>query len=209
MIRACLLALTLATTAAAQDAACVARVNHQDIVLAPGVITADPDLTLRERWLSLPGQAWNGLWGTPAPCDSATTLAFLTGVLGYAETDGFCLAEEDSEGFLLVPGEANFRGRCRRTVCDRVNGTAADIGALTRAVTGVMTGQRVETGADGVRAVTQGAGAMILTGQGSALVEALGSAGTTVGAALSTPGVATAAAVTVVAVGAAVYVCAE
>ena len=107
----------LAAPAAAQDSACMTRVDHQDIIIAPGAIrdaTAGP--TLRERWLTLPGRLWDRAWGQPVACDSATTLAFLAGILGYGETDGFCLVQEDSEGFLLVPGARNFRGRCQGTV---------------------------------------------------------------------------------------------
>jgi hypothetical protein len=194
---------------AAQDRACITRVNHQDIVIAPGAIVADPEVGLRERLWTLPNLTWNRLWGTPAPCDSATTLAFVSGILGYGETHGFCLNVEDSEGFLLVPGARNFRGLCRRTVCDRVNLIAAEAGAVLGRMTEIVTGREVETAQDGLRALASGTGAMLLSGNGPAMVEVLGQTGAGLGAALSAPGVAAATAVTVLTVSGAVYVCAE
>jgi len=61
MTRWLLALLLLAAPAAAQQRACV---NHQDIVIAPGAILASPaGLTLRERWLTLPGRLWDRTWG--------------------------------------------------------------------------------------------------------------------------------------------------
>jgi len=198
----------LAAPAVAQDRACMTRVNHQDIVIAPGAIRdGATDLTLRERWLTTPGRLWDRAWGQPVACDSATTLAFLAGILGYGETDGFCLVQEDSEGFLLVPGARNFRGRCRRTVCDRVN-MAGDQGlAAARVLAELVTGRDLDSPQDGLQAVASGTGAMLLSGRGPALAAALSEAGATLAAALATPAVAGATAATVLTVGGAVYLC--
>lgn len=205
-----LAALTLAAPAAAQDRACVTRVNHLDIAIAPGAILDDPDVTLRERLMGWPSGLWNRAWGNPVACDSATTIAYLGGILALDEIDGYCLSEApDDEGWLLVPGARNFRGRCRVTICDRVNSTAADGAAVARAVTSLATGREVETLGDGVRAVASTSGAMLLTGQSSMLMSFLGEGASAVGAALATPAAAGAAAVTVMAVGGAVYVCRE
>lgn len=205
-----LAALALAAPAAAQDRACVTRVNHLDIAIAPGAILDDPDVSLRERLLGWPSGLWNRAWGNPVACDSATTIAYLGGILALDEIDGYCLSEApDDEGWLLVPGERNFRGRCRVTICDRVNNTAADGAAVARAVTSLATGQQVDDFDDGVRAVASTSGAMMLTGQSSLLMSLLGQGAGAVGAALATPAAAGAAAVTVMAVGGAVYVCRE
>lgn len=209
ILRAALGLVLCAGPLAAQDRACVTRVNHQDIIIAPGAIIAEPDVGLRERLWTLPNVSWNRLWGTPAACDSATTLAFVSGVLGYAETDAFCLTLEDSEGFLLVPGARNFRGLCRSTVCDRVNLIAADAGSVLGRMTEIVTGHEIDSAQDGLRALASGTGAMLLSGNGPAMVEVLGQTGAVLGAALSAPGVAAATAVTVLTVGGAVYVCAE
>lgn len=204
-------ALALAAgTAAAQDRACVARVNHLDIAIAPGVILDDPDVTLRERMLGWPSGLWNRAWGQPVACDSATTIAYLAGILALDEVEGYCLAEAPGdEGWLLVPGERNFRGRCRVTACDRVNALAEDSAAVARAVTSLATGREVNTLGDGVAAVASASGAMMLTGQSTTVMSLLGQGATALGTALSAPAAAGAAVVTVMTVGGAVYVCAD
>lgn len=206
MIRAGLVALCLASPAMAQDRPCVARVDHLDVVIAPGVVDAAPGAAERiARW---PGALWDRAWGRPATCDSATTIAFLAAVEAVEDIDGLCLAEAaDDGGWLLVPGERNWRGRCRRTVCDRINAAAADGAAIAGIVTSVATGRQVGSLGEGVTAVASTSGAMMLTGQAPALFTLLGEGATAAGAALSAPAVAGAAAVTVLAVGGAVYVC--
>ncbi|MCC7321010.1 MAG: hypothetical protein IT542_08540 [Rubellimicrobium sp.] len=204
-----LLSLTAAPLAA-QDRACVARVNHIDISIAPGAILEAPDVTLRERLLSWPGGLWNRAWGRPVACDSDTTIAYLAGVLALDEVGNHCLAEAPGdEGWLLVPGERNFRGRCRRTVCERVNTAAADGAEVARIVTGLATGQEVDSAAGGVAALASSSGAMLLTGRSSLVMGLLGHGAEALITALSAPALAGAAAVTVMAVGGAVYVCAD
>lgn len=206
-----LAACTLPAGAAqAQDRACMTRVNHLDIAIAPGAILDDPDLSLRERVLGWPGNLWNRAWGQPVACDSATTIAYLAGVLAIDEVEGQCLAEAPGDGgWLLVPGDRNFRGRCRVTVCDRVNAAAGEGAAIARAVTSIVTGREVDSLGSGVAAIASTSGAMMLTGQSSVLLDILGQGAAAAGAALSTPAAAGAAAVTVMAVGGAVYVCRE
>ena len=58
-------------------------------------------------------------------------------------------------------------------------------------------------------AVTHSSGAMILSGNGSALVGLLTQTGTTIGAALATPAVLAGAAASVVVIGGAVYLCSD
>ena len=77
-------------------------------------------------------------------------------------------AADDAQGWLLVPGEANYRGRCVKTVCDRVNVVAGGMGALGKAMLGLATGREVETGTDAVTAVAHGTGAVLVTGQAAA-----------------------------------------
>lgn len=206
-----LLALTLAFLAGpvlAQDRACIARVNHLDIAIAPGAILADPDPSLRERLLTWPGNLWNRAWGQPAACDSETTIAYLAGILALDEIDTHCLAEAPGDGgWLLVPGERNFRGRCYRTICDRVNETADSGADLARGITRLATGEEVDTLGEGVTAFASASGAMMVTGRASLVLAALGEGAGALFTVLSAPAAAGAAAVSVVAVGGAVYVC--
>ena len=194
-----------ASLAAAQDQACVARVNGTDMVVAAGAVLTDPDgVSLREQVMSWPRRRWNAAWGTPQPCDSETTIAFLAAVLSVDQIDQYCLTHDaDADGYLLVPGTRDFRGHCRKTICDRVtiasDQTAGFLGFMVQAVL-----QPPQTGLLGL---THSSGAMLLTGSRSAVLDALGATASSVTAAMSTPAALTAAAVTVLTVGSAVYVC--
>lgn len=202
-----LLALLLgvaATGAAAQS--CVARVNAQELILVPEAMGA-PAPGLRERLLMWPGRSWDRAWGERVACDSAAVMHFLATTMRLDQTEGYCLAEDDAEGWLLVPGARNFRGRCTRTVCDRVSLVAEGIEALGATMLGLATGHEVETGADAVTAVAHGTGAVLVSGQAPAVAASLGQAGTALGTALSAPAAAGAAAVTVIGVGGAIYLC--
>ena len=170
------------------------------------MLTGPGGVTLRERLLGWPQQTWGQVWGTPQSCDSETTIAFLGAVLAVDQIDQYCLSYDvEADGFLLVPGERNFRGRCQKTICERVN--------ITRdQTTGFLNGMMqavLQPPQTGVLGLTHSSGAMLLTGQRGVLLDSLGTTATSVTAALSTPAAMTAAAVTVMTVGSAVYVCSE
>lgn len=212
-LRAPALALALAASftagdATARDRACIAKVNHLEIAIAPGAVVENPDPGLRERLLAWPGGLWDRAWGQPVACDSETTIAYLAGILAIDEIDAHCLAEAPGdEGWLLVPGERNFRGRCRVTTCARVNEAAADSAGIARAVTRAATGQEVDSLGEGVTAFASTSGAAMLTGRAPLIMAALGQGAGALAAALAAPAVAGAAAVTVMAAGGAIYLC--
>lgn len=196
-----------AIPAKAQTRDCVARVDHLDVVIAAGTVSAD-DASLRERLLGWPGRQWDRARGTPPACDSAVTIAFHGAILALDDAENMCLARDPADhGYILVPGTRNYRGRCARTACERVNMLRDDGFALAASIGGLVTGREIDSPTDGLAAVAQSTGAMLLTGQSGFLIEALGQGATALGSALSAPAVATAAAVTVVAVGGVVYVC--
>ncbi len=204
-----LLAIIFATLAGvAQAQSCVARVNAQELIIVPEAMGA-PAPSLRERLRMWPSRTWDRAWGERVACDSATVTHFLANTMQLDQTEGYCLAADDQNGWLLVPGAASYRGLCTRTVCDRVNVVAGDMGALGKAMVGLATGREVETGTDAVTAVAHGTGAVLVTGQASAISASLGQAATTLGTTLSAPAAAGAAAVTLIGVGSAVYLCSD
>ncbi len=208
MMLLCLIALW-GEQSHAQSQNCIGRVNHQELIIVAGTVT-DQSPGLRERFMDWPARQWDNAWGAAPDCDSATTIAFLARMLSLEETEGYCLADaEDGTGFLLVPGVRNYRGRCTVTACDRVSMLASDAFGVARGLTSLIAGREINSTADGVTAIASGSGAMLVTGQTPAVVSALGQTATALGAALSAPAAATAAAVTVVTVGGAVYVCSE
>ena len=203
------LTVLLGGQATAQSRNCIAHVNHQELIIVAGTVVDGNGTTgLRERLFTWPSRTWDSAWGQAPECDSGVTIAFLANMLSLAETEGYCLAEvDDGPDFLLVPGERNFRGRCRSTVCDAVDMVADQSLAVAGTVTSILAGQRIDSPAAGVTALASGSGAMLITGQTPALIAALGQGAAALTAALSAPTAAAAAAVTVVTVGGAVYVC--
>lgn len=141
-------------------------------------------------------------------CPGYVTLRAMTPELTDGERALFCLqydrSAETYTGFVVGARDA-YVG-CRATsvrFCERVNTTAAE--ALRVARYGAsLAGQATATG---VRAAEGASGAILLTGARSYLAGALGSVAATVAGALSSPATLTATAVTVVAVGGAVFVC--
>lgn len=201
------LALALPMAAQAQSDGCVARVDHRDIIIAPGAVEGGAS-SWRERIMGWPTGLWNQAWGNPQPCDSGTTIAFLAGISALEDVDTMCLAEApDDGGWLLVPGQRNYRGHCQGKICTTVNTAVGGGAAIARDVTRLATGREVDSLGEGVSAIASSSGAMMLTGQSSTVMGLLGQGAAAVTSALSAPILAGAAAVTVVAVGGAVYAC--
>jgi hypothetical protein len=121
------------------------------------------------------------------------------------QIEGYCLTQDDKTGFFLVPGERNFRGLCRTTVCERVNTTKAETLAVTKSIANAAL--TTVTGPAAAVAVAHKSGAMILSGSASTLITNLNATSSAVVTALSTPAALTAVGVSVLAVGGAVYMC--
>lgn len=191
---------------AAQAQSCAARVNAQELIIVPEAMGA-PSPGLRERLRMWPSRTWDRAWGERVSCDSAAIIHFLGTTMRLEETDGYCLAEDDQQGWLLVPGARNYLGRCTRTVCDRVNVVAAGVETLGLTMMSLASGRRVDSDAEAVTAVAHGTGAVLVSGQAPAVAASLGQSAAALGTALSVPAAAGAAAVTVIGVGGAFYLC--
>jgi len=193
----------LASPLAAQNAACTARVDGQDVVIAPGAMVDGSGAGLRERLTSWPSRGWDRVWGNPRSCDSGVLIAFLAGIEGMTEdeADDLCLAElPEDQGYLLVPGERNFRGLCRVTICDRVVMASND----TEAVTGRIDALASAVLPDGIEGTVRGSGAVLLSGNAGIASQLLGPAvSPEIAGLLTSPQTA----VTVMAVGGLVYYC--
>ncbi|TNC50730.1 hypothetical protein FHG66_07065 [Rubellimicrobium rubrum] len=192
--------------AAAQAQSCAARVNSQELIIVPEAMGA-PSPGLRERLRMWPSRTWDRTWGERVDCDSAAIVHFLATTMRLDQTEGYCLAEDDWHGWLLVPGARNYRGRCTKTVCDRVNVVAGGMELLGKTMMSLAAGRRVDSDSEAVTAVAHGTGAVLVSGQAPAVAASLGQSAATLGAALSVPAAAGAAAVTVIGVGGAFYLC--
>lgn len=140
-------------------------------------------------------------------CPAFVTLRYLTPELDDTERGPFCLRFDD-EADTYSGYDLGARGAylgCKaagKTFCERVNDSKD--AAVTLAERGMGAAQDA---AGTVSALKHGSGAVILSGPGGQVASLLGSLGTTAMTVLTAPATLTAAAVSVVTVGGAVYVC--
>ncbi|MDB6454428.1 hypothetical protein [Falsirhodobacter sp. 20TX0035] len=155
-------------------------------------------------------EAWLGGWGK-LDCPSYVTLRYLTPDLTDDQRQTFCLQWDNAAntyaGYAEGARDAYLRCRApRRTFCERVNTSVQ----TSMAVAGLADAPEGSEGVvNGVQTVTRPGGAVVLSGAGAAVQQTIAGASTTAGAALATPIGLAAAAVSVVAVGGAVYLCSE
>lgn len=196
-VLAALLFLPLA--AQAEPTFCTARINGKDVPLAydkdePGL----RDHFSRREILS-------AAWGRDT-CPSYVVLRSLTPDLTDQERGPFCLRHDRASGSTIGYdlGRRDAHGRCEapaKTVCQRVN--------QTRNAAVAITGAAARGAVKGAQALPDGSGAVILSGSQGYITGALSSIGGAAAAMASSPAIVAGAAVSVVAVGGAVYACRE
>ncbi|WP_241557871.1 hypothetical protein [Falsirhodobacter deserti] len=151
-----------------------------------------------------------GGWGK-IDCPAYVTLRYLTPDLTDEQRGLFCLQwdrrAKTYSGYSEGERDAYLRCRApRKTFCERVNTSVQ----TSLAVAGLADAPEGSEGlVNGVQAVTRPGGAVVLSGAGAAVQQTVASASGAAGAALATPIGLAAAAVSVVAVGGAVYLCSE
>lgn len=196
---ALLIALAAPVASQAEPTMCIARINGRDAPL--GYDSDEPGLSdhfsRREIFFTA--------WGRDT-CPSYVVLRSLTPDLTDEERGPFCLrhdkASDSIVGYDL--GQRDAYGRCEvpgPTVCQRVN--------QTKGAALAMTGAAARGAVSGVRALPDGSGAVILSGSQGYISGALTSIGGAAAAMASSPAIVAGAAVSVVAVGGAVYACRE
>lgn len=197
-----LLLALLPLPALAETKACLTSIDGAEMAVMYD--TRDASLkenrTTRERLFGTLGKI---------TCPGFVTLREMTPGLTDAERQPFCLNYDKERktytGFDL--GERDAWLSCRAPsgrFCRSVNATKEAAGQVAGAIGRAATGQG---GDGGTSFVDTASGAVIASGAGSYITATLGSVANSALAVLSAPGVATAAAVSVVAVGGAVFVC--
>lgn len=197
-----LLLALLPLPALAETKACLTSIDGAEMAVMYD--TRDASLkenrTTRERLFGTLGKI---------TCPGFVTLREMTPGLTDAERQPFCLNYDKDRktytGFDL--GERDAWLSCRAPsgrFCRSVNATKEAAGQVAGAIGRAATGQG---GDGGTSFVDTASGAVIASGAGSYITATLGSVANSALAVLSAPGVATAAAVSVVAVGGAVFVC--
>lgn len=190
--------LFIATMAQAADPTfCTARINGQDVPL--GYDKDEPGL--REHFSRR--EVLFTSWGRDT-CPSYVVLRSLTPDLADEERAPFCLRHDKASDSIIGYdlGARDAYGRCEapaRTVCQRVN--------QTRDAAVAITGAAARGAVNGARALPDGSGAVILSGSQAYISGALSSIGGAAAAMAASPAIVAGAAVSVVAVGGAVYAC--
>ena len=208
------LCLTLALAAGraeAADVACLTFIagEKRALVYDPDEPNIRANITLRERTFGGP----EGI-----ECPGYVTLgAILRGLnpdISYSEMQPFCLRyDPDLATYTGVGvGKRTARLLCRtegKGLCHYVNGSKDTALAVAGMGTKLMTGMNTAATAAGVSATADASGAVILSGPASYLSGAFASLGASALSAVTAPATLTAAAVTVVVVGGAVYACSD
>ncbi|MGP3697784.1 hypothetical protein [Rhodobacter sp. NSM] len=192
------LLLALSAPVQAKPEACLTSLEGFPTALAYD--TEDEDVranrSVRERWLG----GYDGI-----TCPGYVTLRAMTPGLNDRERSVFCLQfDREANTYTgFAEGRRDAYLNCAKPTgvfCEKVNASADTAGKVAGAA-----GQAL----NGVRAVESSAGAVVLSGTTGSVSAALSNLGATALATLTAPAALTAAAVTVVAVGGAVYVCSE
>ncbi|SEN77082.1 hypothetical protein SAMN04489859_101624 [Paracoccus alcaliphilus] len=170
--------------------------------------TYDPDYDIDHTSLreTLRGPRGDG------DCPSYIMHASLTPDMTAAQRGLFCLDyDRNAKTYTgLQLGEANAYGICNspsRSACERVNDSKNAAMAIAGFTGGTVAGTVGATSTAGVTVVAHSSGAAILTGSSGYIAGTLGTIGTTALGVLTGPVAMAAAAVSVVVVGGAVYVC--
>lgn len=183
--------LSLPGVLAAEERSCKAMLNGVELALG---YDSDAEVwsSFRERRLT-----------RRTTCPGKVVIAHMLPGLSDEERAMFCAVYDDKAGEYrtVAEGPRDGYGRCDKPsrACRMVNATkreALEIGAMGR-----------DMALSGVKSAGNSAGALVLSGQASALAAALADAGGAAAAALSAPGVLAGAAASVVVVGGAVMVC--
>jgi len=190
------------TAAQAAPAECSTRIDGEPVTIFFN--TDDPTFSsFRERFLRR----------NRAACPGAVVITYLTPDLSAEEREVFCANYDEKLKSYSQPalGKRDNFGRCAEPsrTCQLVNTTKQE--AMILAGLGQQTGRA--SGENPLRrtltTLTHSSGAMILSGNGAALVNMISQTGAVVGSALATPAVLAGAAASVVVIGGAVYLCAD
>ncbi|TBN38690.1 hypothetical protein EYE42_12420 [Paracoccus subflavus] len=197
----CVLCLSAApqVTNAAEPEFCTARISGKDVPLAYD--RDEPGLSDHFSRREVLFTAWKR-----DTCPSYVVLRSLTPGLSDAERGPFCLRHDTGSDSIIGYdlGRRDAYGRCEapaRTACQRVN--------QTRNAAMAISGAAARGAVNGLRVLPDGSGAVILSGTQGYISGALSSIGGAAAAMASSPAIAAGAAVSVVAVGGAVYACRE
>lgn len=203
LLASILMCFAFPSAAAPQMESCTANIKNK-----PVTIKFDPssgeyleNTTFREILFS----------GYDGSCPGFIALRHMTPKLSPAERETFCAVydkpNKNYKGF--AQGVRDAYGKCKRPgkICKAVNASKEEALAIVGLGAGAVGGATAASTAAGVAAVTHSSGAVILSGSAGYLAGTLGTASAGLLAALTAPVTIAAAAVSVVAVGGAVYLC--
>ena len=186
-----------ATPSLAAPTFCETRINDRDLTMA-----YDPDEpSLRDNYSRR--EIFFTRWGRDT-CPSFIVLRSLTPDLTDEERRPFCLQYDKETNSIMGYdlGARDAYGRCEKpskTACQRVN--------QTKNAAIAMSGAAARGAVQGLQALPDGSGAVILSGSKPFIASTLSSIGGAAATVAASPALAAGATVSVIAVGGAVYAC--
>ena len=204
---AILLLLLSSSVSLAEEFTCTVNINDQLQSLTYSKFDIDDDFyantSLREMLFG--GSEKN-------TCPAYISLRHLTPGLTDQQRSVFCLQYDDEKDSYIgfAPGERDAYLNCRvpsKSYCQYVNESKEAVLAAIGVGAGAAGGATLTGNAAGVTAVSHSSGAVILTGNSGYIAGTLGSLGTSIFAALTSPITITATGLSLVAVGTSVYAC--
>lgn len=198
LLTAVVLAIVVAGPVLASPTQCSTRIDGEEVTIFFN--TDDPTFSsLRERF-----------WRRGNECPGAVVITYMMPDLTAEEREIFCANYDPKTRSHSQPahGRRDARGRCAEPsrTCELVNATRDEVKTLTGLS---QSGDGRSRFSALVSTLTHSSGALILSGNAATLTGFLGNAGTLAGTVASSPALLTGAAVSVVVIGGAVYLCAD
>ena len=187
---------------------CSVRVHGMDVVIdETQFVDKELGTGRSERLWSAPERWFSELTGRRPQCRSDVTLTFMASLVETYTASGYCLDLADNDvGYLLLPGERNFRGRCVKTTCEKLVLASEEVEAVNDALSTILgSPPDIEE-----IARAESLGAMIVKGSDRYIRKKLNATlRSTILTTIGGPHAAAATALTVVALKSATYLCSE
>jgi hypothetical protein len=136
-------------------------------------------VTLREHLVDGARYLLPTYWFEEHPwCDGAVAIDHLARLQRLDTTEGYCLDETEHGSWELIRGNANFRGRCAKTMCAYYRDSSEYLGAAIVSIQAYAASTRLWAWLSGFDVVKHASGELIKTKYGKYVAKTLGRYGT-------------------------------
>ncbi len=136
-------------------------------------------VALRESLANGARYLWPTYWFEEYPwCDGAVAVDHIGRRQGLDTTEGYCLDETEDGYWELIRGNANFRGRCAKTMCSYYRDGSEYLGAAVVTIQSYAASSRLWAWLSSLNVVKHASGEWIKTKYGKYVAKTLGRYGT-------------------------------